>query len=106
VVLTADPGAQYVAEPVALIAGHGKQSLGPDLPRTPLKVPTGHDDATNDPDGQYAPTVQFWHADCSDAGLNEPAAHGTAPFVLPGTQYVPAEHTTGAALPPAHEYPS
>ncbi len=105
-VLTADPGAQYVAEPVALIAGHGKQSLGPDLPRTPLKVPTGHDDATNDPDGQYAPTVQFWHADCSDAGLNEPAAHGTAPFVLPGTQYVPAEHTTGAALPPAHEYPS
>ncbi len=106
VVLTADPAAQYVAELVVLISGHSKQSLGPVLPRRPLKVPTGHDDATKEPRGQYAPTLQFWHADCNDAGLNEPATHGTAPVVLPVTQYVPAEHTIGAELPPAHEYPS
>ena len=52
VVLTADPAAQYVADPVALTRGHDKQSLGPVLPRKLLNVPTGHDDATNDPDGQ------------------------------------------------------
>ena len=98
-----DPTVQYVAEPVVLLDGHGRQSLRSDLPSTLLNVPTGHDDATKEPNGQYAPVVQFWHADCSDAGLNEPAGHGTAPVVLPGTQYVPAEQTKGAALPPAHE---
>jgi hypothetical protein len=98
-----EPTAQYVAGPVVFLDGHDRQSLISDLPSTLLNVPTGHDDATKEPNGQYAPVVQFWHADCSDVGLNEPAAQGTAPIVLPSTQYVPAEQIKGVALPPAHE---
>jgi len=76
--------------------------LSDDLPTLGFHLPIGHNDATRLPDGQYAPAVQFWHADLSDAGLNVPALHGAAPTLLPGVQYVPAEHTTGGAMPPAH----
>ncbi len=42
VVLTDEPGAQYVADPVTLMVGHVLQSLKRALPGYSLNLPAGH----------------------------------------------------------------
>ena len=49
VVLTDEPGAQYVADPVTLMVGHVLQSLKRALPGNSLNVPIGQRETTSDP---------------------------------------------------------